>query len=358
MAKKEPSKENTHLNERAQSVLKCLIERYIQEGQPVGSKVIAERSAVSVSSATVRHVMAELEEQGYIHSPHTSAGRIPTTKGYRFFVDSLLTTKPLAQMEELVLQQKLHTHDNVQGLVANASHLLSGVTQLTGLVTVPALERLTLRYMEFLPLSDKRILAVLVFNDHDVENRIIRTEKEYSAQELQHIANYLNTHYAGKELHRVREAVLNAMANDKQQMDDLMNASLNMAKQTLENEKTAPNYVMAGEAHLVELADISGTQRLRQLFDAFSEKQDMLHLLDRCLQVNGVQIFIGHETGYDVFSECSMVTANYAVDDEVLGVLGVIGPTRMNYQRAISAVDVTAKLLSAALAHSAADKEV
>ena len=348
---------NTHLNERAQSVLKCLIERYIQGGQPVGSKAIAEGSPVNVSPATVRNVMAELEEQGYIHSPHTSAGRIPTTKGYRFFVDSLLTTQPLAQLEDIVFQQKLHGHGNVRALVANASHLLSGVTQLTGLVTVPALERLTLRYMEFLPLSDKRILAVLVFNDHDVENRIIRTEKDYSPQELQHIANYLNTHYAGQELHRVREAILNAMTDDKQRMDDLMSASLKMAKQTLENEKSAPNYVMAGESHLVELADISGTRRLRQLFEAFSEKQDMLHLLDRCLQVDGVQIFIGHETGYEVFSECSMVTAKYAVDDEVLGVLGVIGPTRMNYQRAILAVDVTAKLLSAALAQSTADKE-
>ena len=357
MVKKAQSKEKVELNDRAQSVLKCLIERYIQGGQPVGSKVIAERSPISISSATVRHVMAELEEQGYIHSPHTSAGRIPTTKGYRVFVDTLLTTKTLAHMEEMALQQKLNTHGNVQGLVANASRFLSGVTQLTGLVTVPALERLILRYMEFLPLSGKRILAVLVFNDHDVENRIIHTEKDYSSQELQHIANYLNTHYAGQELHRVREAILCAMTKDKRRMDDLMDASLKMAKQALENEKTAPNYVMAGESHLVELADISGTERLRQLFDAFSEKQDMLHLLDRCLQVGGVQIFIGHETGYDVFSECSMVTANYAVDDEVLGVLAVIGPTRMNYQRAISAVDVTAKLLSAALAHSTANKE-
>ncbi|MHA7841630.1 MAG: heat-inducible transcriptional repressor HrcA [Gammaproteobacteria bacterium] len=357
MGKRSQLEEHMTLNERAQSVLTCLIERYIQEGQPVGSKAIAERSAMAVSSATVRHVMAELEEQGYIHSPHTSAGRVPTTKGYRFFVDTLLTSKPLAHLEDISLQQMLHSRDNLQGLVASTSHLLSGVTQLTGLVTVPALERLTLRYMEFLPLSDKRILAILVFNDHDVENRIIRTEKDYSSQELQHIANYLNTHYAGQELHRVREAILQAMSHDKQNMDDLMSASLKMAQQTLENEKSAPNYVMSGEAHLLELADISGTKRLRQLFDAFSEKQDMLHLLDRCLQVDGVQIFIGHETGYDVFSECSMVTANYAVDDEVLGVLGVIGPTRMNYHRAISAVDVTAKLLSAALAHSTVNKE-
>lgn len=347
--------ESSGLNERAQTILKCLIEWYIQEGQPVGSKSLAERSLIGVSPATVRNVMAELEEQGYIHSPHTSAGRIPTAKGYRFFVDTLLATQPLAYIEKVALE--LNAQNNLQDLVANTSRLLSGITQLTGLVTVPALERLTLKYMEFLRLSEKRVLAILVFNDQDVENRIIHTEKDYSAQELQYIANYLNTHYAGRELHRVRESILYAMEDDKRQMDDLMNASLNMAKQTLEKEKNTPNYVISGEVNLLELADISGTKRLRQVFDAFSEKQDMLHLLDRCLQVDGIQIFIGHETGYDVFSECSMVTAQYGVEGEVLGVLGVIGPTRMNYQRAISVVDVTAKLLSAALVNSATSKK-
>jgi heat-inducible transcriptional repressor len=349
---KTTNNDNTALNERAQRLLKILIERYIQDGQPVGSKTLAEDSTIGLSSATIRNIMADLEAGGYIQSPHTSAGRIPTSQGYRFFVDSLLIVRPFDESARVVQQvrQQLTADMSVQHLVSSASSMLSGITQLVGLVSIPRRPHLNLRHVEFLPLTDNRVLVILVFNASEVQNRIIKTERAYTQNELQQAANYLNSMYAGKDLSDVRQQLLQAMQADRQHLDSLMQAAIEMADKALDvSANPVEDYVMAGQNHLFDMADLAGMQRLRQLFEAFTEKQFVLHLLDQCLKTDGVQIYIGNESGYDVMNDCSMVTAPYTVADKVVGAVGVIGPTRMAYDRVIPMVDVTAKLLSAVL---------
>jgi heat-inducible transcriptional repressor len=351
---KTTNNDNASLNERAQRLLKVLIERYIQDGQPVGSKTLAEDVSIGLSSATIRNIMADLEAGGYIHSPHTSAGRIPTSQGYRFFVDSLLTVRPLNESAMMLQQarQQLTSDMTVQNLVSSASSLLSGITQLVGLVSIPRRPHLHLRHVEFLPLSDNRVLVILVFNASEVQNRIIKTERTYTQKELQQASNYLNALYAGKDLSEVRRHLLQAMQADRQHMDSLMQAAIDMADKALDVSSTSnpvEDYVMAGQNQLFDMADLAGMQRLRQLFEAFTEKRLILHLLDQCLKTDGVQIYIGGESGYDVLNDCSMVTAPYMVADQVVGAVGVIGPTRMAYDRVIPMVDITAKLLSAVL---------
>lgn len=337
------------LNERAQHLLKEVVERYIRDGQPVGSKVLAEGMAMGLSSATIRNVLADLEEQGYLYAPHTSAGRVPTSRGYRFFVDSLVTIKPIDRNTLSQFHQQLPSNADVGNLVASASNLLSDLTRLAGLVMLPRREQVMLRHVEFLPLADNRVLVILVLNGQEVQNRIICTQRVYTEQELQQAANYLNATYAGRDVLEVRERVLDAMKDDRFQMDRLMQAAIEVANQAFVEPNKENDFVMAGQSHLLELADGTGVQHLQQLFEAFNQKRDILHLLDQCLSAEGVQIFIGQETGYAPLDECSLVTAPYSVDDRVVGVLGVIGPTRMPYERVISIVDMTAKLLSAAL---------
>ena len=349
---KTTNNDNSLLNERAQRLLKILIERYIQDGQPVGSKTLAEDASIGLSSATIRNIMADLEAGGYIQSPHPSAGRIPTSQGYRFFVDSLLIVQPFDESARMLQQarQQLTSDMSVQNLVSSASSLLSGITQLVGLVSIPRRPHLNLRHVEFLPLSENRVLVILVFNASEVQNRIIKTERTYSQNELQQAANYLNAAYAGKDLSEVREHLVEAMQADRQYMDSLMQAAIEMADKALDaSTKPIEDYVMAGQNHLFDMADLAGMQRLRQLFEAFTEKRLILHLLDECLKTEGVQIYIGGESGYDVLNDCSMVTAPYSVANKVVGAVGVIGPTRMAYDRVIPMVDVTAKLLSAVL---------
>jgi heat-inducible transcriptional repressor len=340
---------NLPINERAQHLLKVLVERYIRDGQPVGSRTLATETQLGLSPATIRNVLSDLEEHGYLASPHTSAGRIPTVRGYRFFVDSLLTVKPLDNNAVQQCQQQLKPDQNVPTLVSSASNLLSELTRLTGLVMLPRREHISLRQIEFLPLSDNRVLVILVLNEREVQNRIIYTKRIYSQNELQQAANYLNATYAGQEIARVRKKLLAAMQNDRATMDQLMRTAIEVADQVLETTPNEQDYVLAGQNHLFDLVDNTGIQGLRQLFTAFTQKHDILHLLDQCLNTNGVQIFIGEESGYDVLDECSVVTAPYSVEGQAVGVLGVIGPTRMPYERVISIVDVTAKLLSAAL---------
>lgn len=335
------------LDERAQSLLKVLIERYIKEGQPIGSRTLARDGSMKFSPATIRNVMSDLEDMGLIVSPHTSAGRIPTVQGYRLFVDNLVTVKPLRNnlVEKLKLELQSDSPTNVLG---KASSLLSSVTQMAGVVMIPRREQMTLRQIEFLPLTGQRVLVVLVVNEQEVQNKVIHTERTYRPSELQQAANFLTQEYAGKELNLIREMLLNSMQKAREDMNSLMVTAMNVADQVLE-EKQNSDYIMAGEINLMSYAEMGNVDKLRQLFEAFTSKNDLLHLLDQSIHTDGMQIFIGEESGYSVLDECSVVTSPYKVEDQIVGVLGVIGPTRMAYDRVIPIVDVTAKLLSSAL---------
>jgi heat-inducible transcriptional repressor len=339
----------TVLNERAQHLLKVLVERYIRQGQPVGSRALARDAGLDLSPATIRNVMADLEELGFVRAPHTSAGRVPTAQGYRFFIDALLTVKPLEGAEVQRLRSLLDPDLNTHGLVESASNLLSGITRMAGVVTMPRREQVQLRQIEFLPLSDRRVLVILVVNEREVQNRIIHTERGFGAGELQQMANYLNAAFAGKDLATVRDNLLRELHEARERMNALMLAAIEMAEKAFQQQPARDDFVLAGQTNLMDFAELSSLEKLRQLFEAFNEKRDILHLLDQCLRAQGVQIFIGEESGHEVLDECSLVTAPYSVDGRVLGVLGIIGPTRMAYERVIPIVDVTAKLLGAAL---------
>jgi heat-inducible transcriptional repressor len=342
------------VNQRAQQVLKILVERYIQDGFPVGSKTIAEDYALGLSSASIRNILSDLEDAGYLVSPHISAGRIPTDLGYRYFVNSLLTTQPFNNLEISDLKTKLDPDQDLSHLMHSASTVLSGLTQLIGVVAMPRRNRTELRQVEFLPLSGCRVLVILVLNNREVQNRIIHTDRIYSQSELQQAANYLNAHYAGKDLLTARRELHEAMQNDRQDVEKLLQAVMDVAnKAFVSTEETNNNYVIAGENHLLKFSKREDDlECLHVLFNAFTQKQEVLNLLDQSLEAEGVQIFIGNESGYASFNNCSIVTASYSVDGQLVGSLGVIGPTRMPYDKVISAVDVTAKLLSAALNQS------
>lgn len=335
------------LNERAEKLLKLLIQQYIHSGDPVGSKVLAEQSGTPLSSATIRSVMADLEDAGYLHSPHTSSGRVPTEKGYRFFVDSLLTAE---KKPEEKMNLKLKSGEDTASLLKSTGNLLSDVTKLAGLVSLPKRSRVYLEHIEFLPLSEKRILVVLVFNDREVQNRIITTDRTFTAQELQQASNFLNEQYVGKSLLAIRRMLLQAMKKDRQQMNCLMNVAIEMAARAFQQDLDEDSYLVAGQSHLLGMSDITGLDQVKMLFDTFARKRAILHLIDKCLSTGDTHIFIGKEAGNDVFKNMSIIAAPYHIDGEILGVLGVIGPTRMPYDRMISVVNMTARLLNSALA--------
>jgi heat-inducible transcriptional repressor len=339
------------LSERAQLLLKALIESYIRDGQPVGSRTLSRDSGLSLSSATIRNVMADLEELGFVVSPHTSAGRIPTDKGYRLFVDSLLKLKPLQSEEVDDIERRLRGDaSNGRALVQTVSQMLSSVTQMAGLVTLPNPQYVALSQIEFIALSENRALAIMVMNNREVENRVVQLERAYSAEELRRAANYLNEAFAGRSLPEVRASLLKQLQETRQTMNQLMQDAIQMAQKVFETPGAERvEYVIAGETNLMGFAELSNVDRLRRLFEAFNEKHDMLRLLDNCLRAQGIQIFIGHESGYQILDDISLVTAPYMLDNQVVGVLGVIGPTRMAYERVIPIVDVTAKLLGSAL---------
>jgi heat-inducible transcriptional repressor len=347
----------SEISERAQNLLKVLIETYIREGQPVGSRMLARDSRLDLSPATVRNVMADLEELGLVSSPHTSAGRVPTAKGYRIFVDSLLTYIPVNEQEIFHLQEKLGRDESMQDMAESVSRLLSAVTSMAGVVMLPRKDNLAIRHIEFMALSERRVLAILVINEKDVQNRIIKTDRQYTSAELQQAANCFNSVFTGMNLLDARQRVLAEMRETKEDMDRVMQTAITMAELVFDIdadtvEGSSGDYVMAGQTKLMECEQLSNIEKLRELFEAFNEKRQILHLLDQCLNTQGVQIFIGEESGYSVLDECSLVTSPYKVGDQVLGVLGVIGPTRMAYERVIPLVDVTARLLSAALNQS------
>ncbi len=339
-------------SERAQLLLKLLIEHYIRDGQPVGSRTLSRDAGILLSPATIRNVMADLEEYGFITSPHTSAGRIPTDKGYRFFVDTLLKVKPLETQEVDQIQRHfgLHAHDP-KSLIATASNTLSSITRLAGIVTLPRPSQSSLTQIEFLPLSENRVLAILVVNAREVQNRILQMERNYSSDELKRASNYLNHQFAGQELSQVRDHLVTQLQQTRETLNQLMLDAIMLAQQAVNppKERERIEYVMAGETNLMGFAELSDVDKLRRLFEAFTQQRDILHLLDQSLGAEGVQIFIGQESGYTILDDCSVVTAPYVVGQEIVGVLGVIGPMRMAYERVIPIVDIAAKLLGSAL---------
>ena len=338
----------TALSERAQILLKTLVERYIAEGQPVGSRALSKYSGLDLSPASIRNVMADLEDLGFIASPHTSAGRIPTARGYRFFVDTLLTIKPLDRIEIHQLEGQLHT-DNRQRLVASASQVLSDLTRFAGVVMTPRRSG-GFRHIEFVKLSDTRVLLILVTPDGDVQNRILLTDRGYSPSELTEAANILNQNFAGLTFEETRVRIREELKQLREDMTRLMTRALDAGSQAV--TETADDVVISGEGRLLDIQDLSSNmQRLRKLFDLFERKTGLLQLLDISSRAHGVQIFIGGESGLVPLDECSVVTAPYEVDGKVVGTVGVIGPTRMAYERVIPIVDITAKLLSSALSH-------
>lgn len=337
------------LNERSSQLLKTLIERYITDGQPVGSRSLSKDSELNLSPATIRNVMADLEDMGLVHSPHTSAGRVPTVIGYRVFVDMLLTVKPLKSDVLSHLSNSLLARDDPSEMIGAASKLLSDLTQMAGVVTLPKREAVVLRHIEFLPLSNTRVLVIFVTNEQEVHNKIIHTAKLFSASELLQASNYLNSLYSGKSLTAVRDAVLQELQDDREKMNQIMLDAIRMAQLTFATDNEKEDFVLTGETNLMDFTELSGRDQLRKLFDAFHHKQGVIHLLDQCMKAEGIKIFIGEESGYQAFDQCSLVTSSYSVSDKVVGVLGVIGPTRMAYEKIIPYVDVTAKLLGAAL---------
>ena len=343
---------NNDISERAQVLLKALVERHIRDGQPVGSRTLLEEAGLPVSAATIRNVMSDLEERGYLHSPHTSAGRVPTALGYRLFVDSLLQVQPLGEQAITILRQELNPDKTASELVQSASSLLANITAQAGVVTVPRQEAGHLRQVEFLPLSGDRVLVILVVNEREVQNRIIHTQRAFSEAELRDAAALVNQRFSGQPLDRVQEQILREMREARSHIDSYLEAALDLASQALDHEESEEEAcLVAGESRLLGGATAEELVKLRELFDAFERKKDLLHLLERCSRAEGIQIFIGEEAGYEVFGDYSVVTAPYHDGSQALGVLGVIGPTRMAYERVIPIVDVTARMLSSALSH-------
>ncbi|MBE7422555.1 MAG: heat-inducible transcriptional repressor HrcA [Zoogloeaceae bacterium] len=335
------------LDQRSQILLKTLIERYVAEGQPVGSRALSKHSCLELSPATVRNVMSDLEELGFIASPHTSAGRVPTPRGYRFFVDSLLTVQPLPEAKIHELEEQLQP-DQPQRLISSASQLLSELTRFAGVVVAPRRVTPRIRQIEFLGLSEKRVLLIIVTAEGDVQNRILFTQRAYTPAELVSAANYLNQNFAGLDFAEIRSRVRDELRQLHADMTELMTAAMEAGGRAVAD--TSEQYVISGEKNLLEVADISSNMsRLRELFALFDQRTSLVQLLDLSNRAEGVQVFIGGESGLAPLDECSVITAPYEVDGRVVGSVGVIGPTRMAYERVIPIVDITAKLLSSAL---------
>lgn len=330
------------MKERAQRLLKLLIEQYIVDGQPVASSKLACESSLQLSSASIRHIMKDLETAGYIQSPHTSAGRVPTDAGYRFFVDHLLSANKI----EWQAQLKMELQGGPESIISQASDMISDLTKLTCLITLPKHEKHILRHVEFLPLSENRVLVILVINNNEVQNRIADVDAKFTRAELETAANYLTQCYRGQELETIREALLTDMRRDQKHMQWASQAVMNLAEQACEEED---DFIIKGESNLIDVAEASGLSKLKELFEAFTRKREILHLLDQSIHAEGVQIFIGGESGISEMDHCSLVMAPYKMREEIVGVMGVIGPTRMFYDKVIPTVDMTAKLLGEAL---------
>jgi heat-inducible transcriptional repressor len=332
------------LDERAKLLLKALVERYIADGQPVGSRTLSKASGLELSPATIRNVMSDLEELGLIASPHTSAGRIPTNRGYRLFVDTMLTV----QKGELLTQRL--APDQPQKVIANAANMLSSLSHYVGVVMAPK-RASVFRHIEFLRLSEKRVLLIIVSPEGDVQNRVIFTEADYSQSQLLEASNYLNAHYAGMAIEQVRLRVKQELVNLQSEIASLMQAAVQMSSEALSEDEG--DVVISGERNLLSVSDFSSDMgNLRQAFDLFEQKTQLMRLLDVSSQAEGVRIFIGGESQFVPMQELSVVSAPYEVDGQIVGTLGVIGPTRMPYERMIQIVDITSKMVGNALSQS------
>ena len=341
------------LDPRAQLLLKMLIERYIADGQPVGSRALSKHSGLELSPATIRNVMADLEEMGFIASPHTSAGRMPTPKGYRFFVDSLMVVKPLEQVEINRLEDGL-TADRPQQIVNAAASVLSQLTHFAGVVMTPRRREPLFRHLEFLRLSDRRVLLIVVTPEGDVQNRILHTDHSYTPTQLIEATNYFNQNFAGQSFPAIRERLAEELHALRDDIGGLMQAAVDVGEGALQQNEAL---VVTGERNLLSAHDLaSNMERLRQLFELFEQKTSLLHLLDISQKAQGVSIYIGGESGLAPLDEMSVVTAPYEANGRVIGTLGVIGPTRMAYERVIPIVDLTSKLLSNALSQQLSDE--
>ena len=337
------------LDTRSRTLLKALVEHYIADGQPVGSRALSKFSGLDLSPATIRNVMADLEEAGFVASPHTSAGRIPTPLGYRLFVDNLLTVQPLEARQMGAMEEALHGLPAKQ-IISSASQLLSSLTHFAGVVVAPRRATSRIRQIEFLSQSEKRILLIIVTTDGEVQNRILNTEKAYSPSELVTAANYLNQNFAGLDFEQIRQHLASEIQKLRSDITPLMSQALAAGDAAL-SEDSMP-YVISGERNLLDVEDLSSNmKRLRELFDLFEQRSSLVRLLDVSNRAEGVQIYIGGESGIAPLDECSVIAASYSVDGQVVGSVGVIGPTRMAYERVIPIVDITAKLLSSALSH-------
>lgn len=338
------------LDERAQTLLRLLVDRYIRDGQPVGSRTLSRESGLDLSPATIRNIVSDLEDLGFVKSPHTSAGRVPTIKGYRFFVDTLVKLTPPKDDELARFSESLsEAPGNPQALAVSVSNLLSVVTSLAGIVTVPRRAQTAVRQIEFLPLSGRRVLAILVVNDREVQNKILNVSRDFNADELKRASNYLNQHFGGRTLREVRDLLLTELKRTRASMNATMAEAIEMAQKLFPEAEPTPEFVVAGETNLMAIDQLADVETLKSLFEAFSRQRDILHLLDQSMKAEGVQIFIGHESGYELLDSYSIVAAPYMTEDDTMGVLGVIGPTRMAYERVIPIVDITAKLLGRAL---------
>lgn len=331
------------LDDRAKLLLKALVERYIEDGQPVGSRTLSRASGLELSPATIRNVMADLEDLGLIASPHTSAGRIPTAKGYRLFVDTMLTVQ-----REQIISHAL-APEQPQKVIANAAQMLSNLSQFVGVVMAPR-RTSVFRHIEFLRLSERRFLVIIVSPDGDVQNRVIFAENDFTQAQLIETANFLNTHYAGMAMEKVLERIKTEVETLQGEIAALMRAAVNVSSEVL--TQAQEEVVISGERNLLAVSDFSKDMgNLRRAFDLFEQKTQILRLLDVSSQAEGVRIFIGGESQVVPFEELSVVSAPYEVDGQVVGTLGVIGPMRMPYDRMIQIVDITSRLVSNALSH-------
>ena len=337
------------LSERNLTLFKALIQHFINDGQAVGSRTLARDSNLDLSAATIRNTMADLEDLGLLQSLHTSSGRIPTVKGYRYFVDSLLRADKIQTNDVSHIAKQLGAEHNIPELMEKTSSMLSDITKLAGVVMLPRVEQPALKQVEFVTLSDNRVLVILILNEGEIQNRIIHTARKYSHSELQECSNYLNSMYSGKNFNFVRNELLGELEKMKDDVNKIMETAIEVASRAFAQDIHKNDYVLAGQTNLMGFSELCDVETLKKLFESFNQKRDLLHLMEQSIYAKGVQIFIGEESGFDVLDNCSVVTSSYESDGQVLGVLGVIGPTRMNYEKVIPIVDITAKMLGSAL---------
>jgi heat-inducible transcriptional repressor len=339
----------TALDPRARRLLHTLIAQHIRDGEPVASRSLARQAGLEVSSATIRSIMADLEQVGLLAAPHTSAGRVPTTQAYRVFVDSLLEIEPLREIDINRLREQMAPGISTQSLLAQASEVLSAMSQFVGVVTVPQRNNSAFKHIDFVPLDDNRVLVIMVFPDNEVQNRIVQLPRSFTAQDLEQTANYLNRHCSGLGFSQIRSRLLLEMQQAKSELDQLMSTALDISQMLLMQNQRPDDLLLSGQTRLMGAQGMSDMEHLRSLFEAFSQKREILGLLDTCANAQGIRVFIGEESGLAPLQSCTVITAPYSCNGQVLGVLGVIGPTRMPYERVIPIVKATAELLGDAL---------